>query len=388
MRGPRIAASLAALVCLSGCTQSSPEPTQSGPTTTSSPSAIQSPSPSGPAQTLLASGEALPAECQAGSPKPADTLAFVAQGSAWSLNVKGTHLTCLFGVGDPGPFAWGPLGDRVLLGNLEVKGFGDALTSPGQAFAPGPASFGRPTGKSVVFTPPDGGSLQKVLLDTGDIQDVTPLDDSQYLSVIYHPSGLAFAFAIQRGERQSVWISSNVGEDARRLVFSTQGTTFGAVAFREDGESLYYGAQLPDGRPELHVVDLLDTSEAPLVWAGSAGQRVEDIRPGETNGAVAFTAGSSCDDETAMVMNETESDPHPAIPAETRPTRVLGWLNGAQVLVAAGGCDQPLDLSAVDAYADAVAPLVFGVDAAGVRTPAPTPPPPLPEGTGIGGSFG
>jgi hypothetical protein len=382
---------LGAVFLASSCTSTEPlSPTPTG--TGSSSSSVAPPSTTQPpmALTVLASGKGLPDGCTTGFPQGGDTVAFVAQGRAWALNPSGSHLTltCLFDVDDPGPFAWGPLGDRVLLGDLEVKGLRGAPTSPAQDLVPGPSSWGRPTGKSIVFVPPDGASLEKVHLDGTAMEDVTPLDDTQYLSVAYHPSGLAFAFAVQRGERQSVWMSSNVGEDARRLVFSSQGTKFGSVAFGQDGVALYYGAQLADGRPELHVLDLLDPTEAPTLWEGSAGQVVENIWPGPQPGDAAFTVGSSCADDTAMVVNRTESEARPAVPDESRPTRVLGWLNGAAMLVAAGGCGEPSDLSAVDAYSGEVVPLVFGVNAAGVRTPAPTPPPPLPEGTGVGGSFG
>src|SRR6266545_2251599 len=56
-----------------------------------------------------------------------------------------------------------------------------------------------------------------------------------YLSVTYHPSGLALAFVAEREGRQSIWLSSNLGEDPKRLVFSKVGTEFGALEFSADG---------------------------------------------------------------------------------------------------------------------------------------------------------
>jgi hypothetical protein len=67
------------------------------------------------------------------------------------------------------------------------------------------------------------------------------------------------------------------------------------------------------------------------------------------------------------------------VPSAGGATHALGWLDDRRVLVAIGGCAGPYELKAVDATSGSAVPLVFGVDAAGVRTPAPTPPPPLPK---------
>ena len=57
-------------------------------------------------------------------------MAFVADGRAWALDPDTGDLACLFDVEDAGPFAWGPQGDRVLLGGFEVRGVGDARREP------------------------------------------------------------------------------------------------------------------------------------------------------------------------------------------------------------------------------------------------------------------
>lgn len=44
------------------------------------------------------------------------------------MSPSGQDLTCLFPVGSPGPFVWGPLGDRLLLDTLHVKGIPGAPT--------------------------------------------------------------------------------------------------------------------------------------------------------------------------------------------------------------------------------------------------------------------
>jgi hypothetical protein len=345
-----------------------------------------SPSTSPLPATRLASGEALPAECSPGSPQPTDTVAFAALGRAWTLSPSGEGLTCLFDVGDPGPFVWGPLGDRVQVASLQVQGLSGAQSRPASTLVPGPSSWGHPTGKSIVFVSPDGLQLEKVHMGNTDLDDVTPLTnvlpDVTYLSVAYHPSGLAFAFALESEGEQSIWISSNIGQNPQRLVFSEERTTFGALAFSLDGKSLYYAAQHSDDHPELHLITLTDTSKAPVVWHGTVGQGIFDIWPGSDAKSFAFTQGKSC--EEAVGMYSTSDGASPALPDETRPTRVLGWLDETSILVAAGACGGPVDLSSVDSSNGDIVPLVIGIDAGAVRTPAPVPPPPLPEG--IGGS--
>jgi hypothetical protein len=84
---------------------------------TSSPGGPGSPTGTPAVRALLASGKPLPSGCSDRHSEPTQTVAFVAEGRAWVLDPSSGALTCLFEVTDPGPFAWGPLGDRVLLGH-------------------------------------------------------------------------------------------------------------------------------------------------------------------------------------------------------------------------------------------------------------------------------
>ena len=348
--------------------------TPSGTTNSSRPSA--SPTPSQPVATLV-SGVALPA-CAPGAPKASDTVTFVASGYAWALNPSGAHLTCMFAVADAGPFEWGPLGDRVLLSGLEVKGVegGPSLAASDQTFAA--MTWSRPTGKSIVYAPSADTSLDKVHVDGTSTQDVTPLSSSTYLSVTYHPSGEAFAFAVERGGGESIWISSNTGKSPARLVFSDVGTMFGAIGFDVDGRHLLYAAQHPDNHAELHTIDVTDTTQAPVLWEGLVGRMILDIQPGLQTGTFAWTTGTTtCADSIAMVR--TPAGSVRALPDVAGPTRAVGWLSATQLLVATGGCEGPLDLTAVDVSAGSIVPLVSGVSVAAVRTPVPTPPAPLPK---------
>jgi hypothetical protein len=384
------------LVAVSGCgSTASPSPTptqQPTPSIRATPDASVSVSPRAsdatqppPSGATLASGDALPA-CVPGSPEASATISFVAEGHAWALDPINGDLTCLFATDDPGPFTWGPLGDRVLLGGLEVSGVagGPSLAASGQSYDA--ITWSRPTGKSIVLAPAAAGAgLEKIHLDGTRTEDVTPLPKSTYLSVAYHPSGEAFAFAVERAGSQSIWMSSNTGKDPGRLVFSDEGTTFGAIGFETAGTYLLYAAQHADGHAELHRIDVTAPTTAPVLWAGPIGKSILDLKPGFETGTLAWTMGTtSCADSIAMALSP--SGVMHALPSVTGPTHAVGWLDMTRLLVSSGGCGEPVDLYAVDVIHGSVRPLVAGVAAAAVRTPVPTPPAPMPKTAATNGS--
>ena len=403
MRGSILAALVTVVVTTAACAPapsgtssplaSSTTGPSSGADRASTPSELSTPalptvSPGPSSQvTTLASGAVLPA-CVPGVPRNSATVAFVAQGHAWAMSPAGAGLTCLFDVEDAGPFAWGPLGDRALLGGLEVKGVagGPSISASNQANTT--VTWSRPTGKTMVFAAGDGTRLEKVHLDGAPIENVTPLPSSTYLRVAYHPSGEAFAYAVLRAEGQSIWISSNIGAKPTQLVFSTEGTTFGAMGFDVDGTHLLYAAQHADNHPELHSIDVTDPTRAPVVWKGPVGRTILDLVPGMQAGTVAWTttttSTSSCADRVAMVR--TPAGIVVVMPEAAGPTQDMGWLSPTQILVGVDGCDGSYDLSAVDVSTHASVALVSVVATAAARAPVPTPPAALPKNVVIGGS--
>jgi hypothetical protein len=394
VRGSALLVLIGTVAMVAACASTPTTSASTEPSRLTAPSPIQSdtPIPSGsrvdatataPAATQV-SGVALPA-CASAPPKASQTITFIASGHAWALDPSGTHLTCLFAVTDPGPFEWGPLGDRALLAGLEVKGVAGGPSRLSSDQSARTTTWSRPTGTSIVYVPTNGASLKKIHLDGTRTQDVTPLKSSRYLSVTYHPSGEAFAFALEQDAGQSIWMSSNIGKTPKRLVFSSEGTTFGALGFDVDGRHLLYAAGHADGHPELHRIDVTDTKQAPVVWEGPVGSSIMGIEPGLETGTVAWTSGTtSCADSVAMA--QIRAGTVRAVPDAARPTRAVGWVSRSQLLVATGGCGEPFDLSVVDLSSGSVAPLVSGVSAGAVRTQLPTPPAPLPKAVVAEGS--
>ncbi len=359
-----------ALVVLAACTESSraPAPSMSG---------SHQPSPSTIA-TTLANGQALPAGCPTGADVRAHTVTFVAGGNAWALDPQSGDATCLFPAPAPGPFTWNPRGDRALLSDLEIASIGGQQLRAGSSTSPAVTSWGHPIGEAVVYVSPSGTRLRKIYPGTQRHDDITPIHGVHYLNVIYHPSGLAIAFVVDTGDRQEIWLSSNVGEDPVRLVYAVGGTTFGALAFTADGGTLLYAAVHADDAPLLHALDLRNPTINQGWWHGDAGDRISSIftQPRRDGQLIAMTLGASCGDSQAMLFRRGD----PPQPLAEAPSTVVGWLDGHTVLVSTDGCTGQSNLVSVDVTQQAAVPLVTGVDVAAARTPLLRFVPTLPAG--------
>src|SRR5215210_1618198 len=339
----------------------------------------------------LASGRAIPTRCASGKARSKATVTFVANGHAWALDTRSRRLTCLFGVRAAGPFSWGPRGDRALLARLEVKSLRRAPARAPGAVDPSATSWGRPIGKSIVFVGRHGHALLKTHPDGGGFLDVTPVRDALYKLVVYHPSGLAFAFILKRRGHESVWISTNIGKEPRKLVHGRFHTGFEALAFGEGGNSIYFAARHKDNHVDVHTLPLVGANSAPVLWHGSPGEHVSDILPVEALGKrrIALTVGRSCETERALIVFQGHSNGVAALP-NAGPSRAVGWIDDTQradLLVASGGCGRPLDLYAVDSVSLRSRLLVRNVEAAATRLPEPFPPPTLPRKLGARSSF-
>jgi hypothetical protein len=363
------------IVFTAGCTSNGSEPTVVPDAKT------PHPTPSTVPLATLVHGEPLPAGCHGGDPSRNDTVAFVAQGRAWALPPAGQGApVCLFATADPGPFAWGPQGDRVALGGLAVRGVAaDAPSLPTVDAESAVLGWGRPLGLAMVFASGADRIPRKRFVDDGRVERLNALPHGHYLQVTYHPSGLALAFVIERNGEQSIWLSSNEGLDPTRLVFSHGGTTFPSIAFTPDGSRLTWIAHHVAGYAQVHSMDLAKRDGFSDDWQteqdGTAANLV--LPPGGT--LMALDEGAGCADRTAMVVF-SPTVARPAVPDETRPTTAIGWLDRDTLLVAAGRCGGPLDLYTVDALSQGGPTLVVtGAIAAASRAPEPPAPSEVPH---------
>ncbi len=365
----------------------------SSTTTTAVPPIDGSPPPTSeaPPGTTLADGSTLPEGCT-GTVKPAETVAFVAGERAWALDPASGRLACLFDVADPGPFAFGPQGDRVLLDALAVRGVGAREPAwPTAAASPAVFDWGHPLGLAIVFA--NGSETpQKRFMDDGRVEKLSDLPKGTYQAIAYHPSGLALGFIVDEGERQGIWISTNEGKDPQRLVFSKPDTTFSSLAFDPDGQSIWWIAQHTGAISEIHWMDLADRTGFETILTRGLGPTARGLLLAPAGPLLAATQGDGCADQQAMILDPDGA--RPAIADATEPTRAIGWLDAKTLLVAEGGCEAPQQLLRVAAAPGAAAVvLVDGVDIGATRTvlhdaptEVPVPPsaePPAPPG-GVG----
>jgi hypothetical protein len=305
----------------------------------------------------------------------------------------GTGLTCLFTVSDAGAFVWGPQGDRVALGGLQVRGVGsDAARSPSD-LAPTYLSWGRPTGIAIVFS--DGPRLEKAFIGSERVDDITPLPDLSYRDVAYHPSGLAIAFVGDGQEGSAVYVSSNTGSDAKRLVWSKTGTVFSTLAFDQGGDQLFFAAAHHGGTHVISRVLLKEGRVQEGLWKGTSDVLRLALAPAagspvslgtDPPAAAALDVGTGCADRQAVLSGLNGAPASPLLPEAAAPSTAIGWIDSSRVLVAAGGCDGPYDIWVSSGVGTSPILLATGVEQSAVRAPEPAPPPPLPD-LGINSDF-
>lgn len=366
---------LVAASCTGGGTPTAaPAPSvgTSNTTTTTTP-----PSPTAPAGPMVL-GQPLPDGCPTVRARARQTVAFVVAGSAWALDPVSGRLSCLFPVQDPGPFGWGPQGDRVLVGGGQILFLDGSEALIGDA-ADGSAvlDWGRPIGKSVVFRDALAEQTLKYVLEDDDTLGLDTMPDGAYEDIAYHPSGLALGLSVAaRDGTAQIFVSTNEGERPSRIVVGLSAKDFPSLEFTSDGRYLLYLANHRGDFAQLHLIDLADPTELVDLWKSEAGVRARGlVLPPGIGDTLAFTTGTSCEDSRA-VWGSLDAIA-PAVPKETRPTLAIGYLDNQRLLVGAGGCSEPVDLYVVSgAGADLVA---TRVDAAAARSDGADDAVPLPE---------
>jgi hypothetical protein len=325
-----------------------------------------------------AAGE-LPERCARDAPSPDSApVAFVADGRAWAASADGSRVWCLFEVRRPGPFLWGPRGDRVVLDGLEVRGVGSRVSRPPRGIAPVSLTWLGPAGNALAFVSPGRLNLEWAAMGSIDMRELTPLRDVTYQAVAAHPSGRALAFAVQRNGGAEIWVASDAGTGAVALV-SAERARYGPLAFSITGQALFYASKLPDGTRRVEVYSLTEGNRLAPAWTGRRDVLATVVRRDRTGAQLAVDTGGGCGDRRAELSDLSGSPGRPLLPASSRPTSAVGWLSSRKVLVAEGGCEGPLDLWVVDVGGGEPAAIARGVDRGAVRSPDPRPVPPAPD---------
>jgi hypothetical protein len=337
------------------------------------------PRPPGSTAATTAAG-ALPDGCAGGAPSPTTApVAFVAGGRAWATTPDGRRLWCLFEVHRPGPFLWGPRGDRVALDGLEVRGVGTPVWRPPQGIETVSLTWLGPGGDALAFVTPGRLNLAAAALGSADLRELTPFrGGSTYQAVASHPSGQALAFVLRRGGASEVWMASNSGGGPVRLVAPTP-TRLGPLAFSASGKALYYGSRAADGSSRLEVFSLTEGRTLAPAWTGRRGLLAIVGRRDPAATQIALDTGGGCGDRRAELSGLDGGPGRPLLPTATRPTSAVGWLDTRRVLVVEGGCGGPYDLWLVDVNGRAPQPVAHGIDRAAVREPEPRPVPSPPN---------
>src|SRR4029450_6905714 len=90
-------------------------------------------------------------------------------------------------------------------------------------------------------------NLNSAALGSIDLGELTPFRGGTiYEDVAGHPSGQGLAFVLRREGGSEIWMASNSGSGAVRLVAPTR-ARLGPLAFAAGGKALYYGSRLPAG---------------------------------------------------------------------------------------------------------------------------------------------
>jgi hypothetical protein len=288
----------------------------------------------------------------------------------------GRTLTCLFETSAPGVFSWGPLGDRVALRNLQVRGVGNNVSRPAVAGGATYFSWSRPTGTTVIFTKGDRHTLMRADMGQPGTRDITPLPGKTYGDMAYHPSGLAIGFVASDASGSQILMATNQGQGAVTLVEADQGTTFPHLVFARDGTSLFYSIEKKDGTHALGRYELPSGKGNPALWTGDAP--VADMVELAGVPGLALTLGATCESHRAVFTALDGSLDQRLDPGVAGPVSVVGRLDADRFVVAAGGCGKPQDLYLVHRSGAVPQLLARSVDAAALRIAEPTPPPPLP----------
>lgn len=313
---------------------------------------------------------AITAGCPGIGPAPSSgEITFIADGELLAAAPDGSPPRCLFET-SRSVVAWGGAADRVLVGDHTVV-LADGPKTVGDD-SDRLLSWSRPTGKALLAETADD-TLIKYSIDDGATIGIFEAESTESA---YHPAGLSIITAVPQGDRPSLLMTSNTGENPRWIVENETAHAIHDLAFTASG-ALVFIADHDDGSQHVHQLPL--DSEAPDLAT------LYEPRARDSVGAVAvspfhddwYAVGADCTGRAALhVVIESQIADIPAAIVAAEP---IGWMpdGGLFVLTHPDGCDQPGDLYG---FRDGEATLVNrGVDGAAVRAVLPPPPPPPAE---------
>jgi hypothetical protein len=267
----------------------------------------------------------------------------------------------------------------VVLDGLEVRGVGAPVWRPPRGIETVSLTWLGSSGTSLLFVAPGRLNLTSAALGSIDLRELTPFRGGTiYDAVASHPSGQAMAFVLQREGAAEVWMASNQGTGAVRLVAPTR-ARLGPLAFAGNGKVLYYGSRRPDGRRALEVYSLAERRGLAPAWTGKRDVLAVVARRDPAATQLAIDTGSGCGDRRADLSGLDGGPGRPLLPSATRPTSAVGWLDPRRVLLVEGGCAGPFDLWLVDVNGGEPRSLAHGIDRAALRLPDPRPLPAPPN---------
>jgi hypothetical protein len=183
-------------------------------------------------------------------------------------------------------------------------------------------------------------------------------------------------------------MASNTGRGKVRLVAPTP-ARLGPLAFSASGKALYYGSRLPDGSRRLEVFSLAEHKRLEPAWRGKRDVLAIVGRRDPAATQLAIDTGSGCGDRRADLSGLDGGSGRPLLPAATRPTSAVGWLDSRRVLLLEGGCQGPFDLWMVDLAGREPVAIARGIGRqAALRRPDPHPVPAPPDLAALGQAGG
>ncbi len=301
-------------------------------------------------------------------------------GRLYGLGPDGISPRCLLADVTSTDIEWGPLGDRVRIGDQIV-------TDSGQVglFGANSLEWTAPTGSRIVGVSP--GRLWKLDLEDGTETEITFLEETEKVS--YHPAGLhLLAVGTSFDGQYGMWLATNQGTEPLLLAFD-EGATLSDPVWSWLGEPLFVASHF-DGNWHVHRVELTSDGalEGPIVVESESP--IDLLKPSSHDPVMlayrlAGVEGEECVDGSHVGVKNIDL-PEPLTGMTSTP---IGWLSVERLLILAypDGCDARADLWSFSAglcpgsvYGASM--VISGVDGAAARQAEPPAPPP-PDFTGI-----